>query len=348
MKRRQISLHWQQGFALLELAIATALTAMIVVWGAGKFAHEVEDTAGRATGAWLFEVKRSIDQMLSLHFDALSEGIAPTDPAGKRLFNDPLRPTLQELRAQGHLPSSFPEQPPLGGFVSIRLLPAAVCPDPGCRIDALAYLPPVRISGTEEPDLMRLAVAVTAGQGYAGFVTSHPSNRARGASFDFPNPLVPGEAALAAGTLLIWSGVDQTANQQFVRMRDVRNPDLQGAFSVAKRMTVGEHLKLEGLGVPGASCGDESGVFARNQQGGMLSCQAGAWQMLGGTFTIDGPKCPVGAVPVAFYIALREGDDSSLVWQNHSFADRCRGAGGDAGFDCGMVHIEPLKVKCIY
>src|SRR5690606_34510387 len=50
----------QRGFALAELALAVALTTMILVWAASRIVHEVDDAAARATGVWLLELKRGM------------------------------------------------------------------------------------------------------------------------------------------------------------------------------------------------------------------------------------------------------------------------------------------------
>lgn len=269
----------QRGFALAELALAVALTTMILVWAASRIVHEVDDAAARATGVWLLELKRGMDNMLRQHFADLAEGVAPVDQAGLPLYADPLAPRLAELKAQGHLPSGFPESGAIGGGAAIRILRDARCPEAGCRLDALVHQAEPLLAGGAAPDLMRIAAAVGAAGGYGGAATA---TRVRGANFDFPNPPAPGMAPLAAGTLAAWAALGTAEYDLFVRMRDTRDPDLRGPLSVAGSVSTGgrlrtdEFLSLGGIAAAGAAC-PEAGLVARDPDSTLLVCRKGAW-----------------------------------------------------------------------
>ncbi|WP_028353540.1 hypothetical protein [Bordetella petrii] len=299
----------QRGFALAELALAVALTSMILVWAASRIVHEVDDAAARATGVWLLELKRGLDNMLRQHFADLAEGVAPVGQNGLPLYADPLAPRLAELKAQGHLPSGFPESGAIGGGAAIRILRDARCPEAGCRLDALAHLAEPLLAGDAAPDLMRIAAAVGATGGYGGAATA---TRVRGANFDFPNPPAPGMAPLAAGTLAAWAALGTAEYDLFVRMRDTRDPSLGGPLSVAGDISTGgrlrtdEYLALGGIGVAGQPCPAASaGLFSRGAGGGLLECRGGAWRTVGGAFgglyttnSLYGCRRPAGFNPL--------------------------------------------------
>jgi len=277
----------QHGFALLELAIATAVTSMVVIWAASKWVQQVEDAAAQTTGVWLLEIKRAMDGMLALHFDSFASGTAPLDASGQPLYADGWAPTLSELKARGHLPTAFPERSALGLQVGIRVMPSIDCPGDRCRLDALAYtLAPLVGRGSTAPDAMRIAAVMMATAGYGGSITAKAPNRLRGAAFDFANPL-PGGQLLVPGTLAVWSGLEGAAQARFVRMRDTRDPHLQGGLSVAAavssggRLSAGEHLWLKETVRPGTRC-EQPGLFGREQGGALLSCLGGVWVNEGG------------------------------------------------------------------
>jgi len=277
----------QQGFALLELAIAAAVTSMVVIWAASKWVEQVEDAAAQTTGVWLLEIKRALDGMLALHFDSLANGVAPLDASGQPLYADPWAPTLAELKMHGHLPSAFPELSALKLGAGIRLIRGTDCPGAGCRLDALAYtLAPLVVRGSAAPDAMRIAAVTMATAGYGGSVMARAPYRLRGAAFDFVNPL-PGGQALAPGTVAVWSGLEDADQARFVHMRDTRDPDLKGSLSVAAavssggRLSAGEHLWLKGTASLGARC-EQSGLFARDPSGALLACLSGVWANEGG------------------------------------------------------------------
>lgn len=279
----------QAGLALLELAVAVALAGMILIWGANRIVHQVDDAAARAAGVWLFELKRGLDNMLRQHFDSLAEGVPARDAEGRLLYADSLAPQLAELKAHGHLPAGFPETGAPGGGIAIRILRGAGCPGAQCRLDALAYgAQPMLSAEGAGPDLMRIAAAVEAAGGYGGAATA---TRVRGANFDFANPPGPGMAPLAAGTLAVWAGFGAADHDLFVRRRDTRDPDLQGALSVAQGVAAGgrlrtdEYLSLGGIAVAGAACPSaDAGLLARSADGALLGCRGGRWAAANGGF----------------------------------------------------------------
>lgn len=280
----------QAGFALLELAIALALSAMLLIWASNRLVHEVEDSAARSSGVWLAEIKRAIDQMLVGNFDMLAAGSA-SPPVGQAAYANPLAPTLSELKQQGHLPAGFPEVSTLGFGVDIRVLRAQACPGAGCRLDALAYSrKPVLGIATNAPGLMQIAEILTSAQGYAGAVTTYAPARLRGANFDFPNPFLASGPALAPGSVAIWSSLDDVAYQQYLRLKDPRDPQFQGSVSVkgniaaGKRLSAKEHLLLEAVNVAGSSCGANPGLVSREASGTLLTCQSGVWTRDSGGF----------------------------------------------------------------
>ncbi|MYZ45994.1 bactofilin family protein [Schauerella aestuarii] len=240
--------HAQRGFALAELALATALAVMVAIWGASKWMQQVEDAAATATGVWYLEIKRALDGALLKHFDALAAFPAP-DPGGAPPppFAAPLAPTLAELQRAGFLSVDFPAQPPLGGEAALRFLAGAGCPGEGCRIDAVAYSRSPLTSGSlAEPNDMAIAQVLAATQGYGGAVQRLAPARLQGTAFSLPNPPASDMTTLAPGTVAIWAGLDRAGYDRYLRVRDARDPDFQGPLSVAGGVRVGGNAHLAG------------------------------------------------------------------------------------------------------
>lgn len=240
--------HAQRGFALAELALATALAVMVAVWGASKWMQQVEDAAATATGVWYLEIKRGLDSALLKHFDALASHPAP-DPGGAPPppFAMPLAPTLGELQRAGFLAADFPSQPPLGGGAALRVLVGAGCPGEGCRIDAVAFSQsPLSTGSSAEPNDVAMAQVLAATQGYGGAVQRLAPTRLQGTAFSFANPPASGMPTLAPGTVAVWAGLDRAGYDKYLRVRDARDPDFQGALTVAAGARVGGHAHLAG------------------------------------------------------------------------------------------------------
>ncbi|MDQ2184527.1 hypothetical protein RBI13_04920 [Alcaligenaceae bacterium A4P071] len=208
---------------------------MVAIWGASKWMQQVEDAAATATGVWYLEIKRALDSALLKHFDALAAHPAP-DPGGAPPppFAAPLAPTLAELQRAGFLAHDFPARPPLGSSAALRFLVGAGCPGEGCRIDAVAYSQSPLTSGAlAEPNDMAIAQMLAATQGYGGAVQRLTPARLQGTAFSLANPPAADMPTLAPGTVATWAGLDRAGYDKYLRVRDARDPDFQGALSVA-------------------------------------------------------------------------------------------------------------------
>ena len=278
----------QQGFALLELALALMIGTLLLVWGAAALIRQADDAAARATGAWLLEIRNAAYRMMERHFDKLSEGQPPVGPEGEALYADMYAPTLAEFKVQGLLPRGFPESAPTGGTARIRFAEPSACPGEACRVDALVYASKPLSDRQAQPDMMRMAVLVEAAGGYGGHATAGVDGRLRGKVFDFPNPHAPGGEALAAGTPVLWAGMDMATAAQYVRRFDERDPQLKAGLTVAgsvtgKRLLANEYLQIAGQASPGGRC-SPSGLVGRTPEGMLLSCQSGRWELAGGRY----------------------------------------------------------------
>ncbi|WP_269768438.1 type II secretion system protein [Bordetella genomosp. 8] len=290
----------QRGFALLELTVAVAITCMLAIWAAERLLHQVDSVAEQAAGRWLLEIHGALDGMLVRHGAALAEGDVPVDGQGRALYADPWAPSLAELRGEGHLPASFPDHGPLGMRATVRLWRDGACPGQACRVEALAYARaasgpatgpgvPVAAPGgpARSPDLSRIAGILLATGGLGAGVSELAPHRLRGAGFDLPNPPAPGMARLPIGTVAVRAGREAGDAGRYLRTQDARDPQFRGdvsatgTLSTGGRLVAGEHLKLGAVEVAGTPC-PESGLLARDGDGGLLNCAAGTWAVPGG------------------------------------------------------------------
>lgn len=227
---------FQRGLTLVEMAIVASIAMVLAVLAGGRLIQEVDDAAAQATGTYLLAIKGAMDAYLVAHYDALAEGSAVAGVA------DPLAPTLHELRAAGMLQRAFPDRTPFNQSVAVRVDRAESCPGAGCRVDALVHTTtPLLATGSSEPDPGLLAQAVMASAGFGGAAYPEQPATMRGTSYAVPNPL--GAKAGIVGAL---ASLDTTMFQQFVRMRDRRNPDLQGSLDVQGAVRLHESLVLRG------------------------------------------------------------------------------------------------------
>lgn len=286
----------QPGFSLVGMVVALAITTAVAIWASNEVVHAIEASAARSTGVWMTQIRLAVAGVLSRHADALSKGEAPTDGQGRPLFGDALRPTLAELRGQGHLPADFPDQSALGFGVDIRIWRGPTCPGEPCRLDGVVYADkPLLKKGTQVPDPLAMASVIEAAGGYGGAVWPQAPAQLRGAAYSFPNPPAAGAPTYAPGTLALWAGAGsgQPDLSGYVKLRDTRDPDLQGKLSVAGDLNAGGHVTVGAREVPGHACGAQPGALATSAVGQLLSCESGAWMQasggFGGAFSINYP-----------------------------------------------------------
>lgn len=314
----------QEGFSLVGLALALALTAMAAIWASNQLAQRIEDAAARSTGVWLTQIRLAVAGVLSSHYADLARGEAPRNSQGVPLFADSSVPAMGELRRAGFLPADFPDRSPMGFAAQVRIARAPACPSAPCRLDGVVYSDqPLLKKGTQIPDLIAMAAVIDGAGGYGGAVWPGAPGRVRGAAFQFANPLAPGAPAYAPGTLALWAGGGAGGPDldRFVKIRDTRDPNFQGALSVASTVSVGSYLSVGALASPGAHCGLANGAMATSPQGELLTCQANIWTQasggFGGAYSMNSPlgcyhytgvstanprtgacSCPVGYSPV--------------------------------------------------
>lgn len=286
----------QAGFSLVAMALALAITTAVAIWASNEVVHAIESAAARSTGVWMSQVRLAVDGVMARHFDVMAKGEQPVNSQGLPLFGDAFRPTLAELRTLGHLPADFPNQSALGFGAGVSIFRASGCPGATCRMDGIIYADrPLLKKGTQVPDQVAMASVIEAAGGYGGAVWPDAPALLRGAAYRFPNPPAAGAPTHAPGTLALWAGAGdgQPDMSGYVKMRDTRNPELQGDLSVAGNIDAGGYVTVGARETPGHYCGARPGALASSGSGELLSCESGVWRQanggFGGAYSINYP-----------------------------------------------------------
>jgi prepilin-type N-terminal cleavage/methylation domain-containing protein len=211
----------QSGFTLVEVSIVLALAVLSMIYAAKYLVAEAEKTVATATGVYMLSGKNALDNYVLNNYSALSNGQTVTGVTA------PLQPTVAELVALKWLPTGFPTIAPSGQTFNAVITPDT-CPGVACKLPTLFHSTTAYAdkSGVVRIDLA--SEAANAAGGFGGFSYVKNSNLIRGGNFSVTNPSgsVPGVVA-SAGYL------DTTVYNQFVKMRDDRNPDLQGGLTIS-------------------------------------------------------------------------------------------------------------------
>lgn len=220
-----------------------------------------------------------------------------TLPVGAGL-GQTMQPTVAQLVALQYLPAGFPAGPTLsdnGTFQNRILRTPAGCVTIACNIEGLAWVStPYYIRGTEtttrETNGPVISQILSRLGGYGGtsidgFTANLTSSGGVGMG---PNPL-PGAPA---GVVAVKFGMTASNLLQFVRLGDVRDPNLLGNLTVAGNLAAGGNTALTGtLTVAGATRLDGFTQVNNNLNVTGLTT-------LGGATTINAPTTMNGLLTV--------------------------------------------------
>jgi prepilin-type N-terminal cleavage/methylation domain-containing protein len=227
----------QQGFTLVELIIAISIAAILAIYGQAQLAKLAEEQIGVSAGTYLKQVAGAAEQYALSHFDDLENGV---DIPG--VAND-IAPTIAELVTDRKLPGGFPSGPgamPTRQSLRIDVVRTS-CPGAGCAIVThVCTTTGVTLgSATVRYDLAQVMVDQQDGTGgQSSYVT--PA-LIKGPALNIANP-----NGAVAGTVCASATLNTAMFHQFVRVRDTRNPDLQGDVSATGNLAINGTSTLTG------------------------------------------------------------------------------------------------------
>ncbi len=314
-------MHKQQGFALLELLVATLVATLLAIWGAARLADAAHESGAQASAAWMMSVRDGVAAYLDRYADTLHSATQP-DALANAGYADWAAPTLGELEADGLLSRGFPKMGPmavrssLAGPVNgaatasrgvapasdrdgahVRLFKNPDCKGEACRLHAVVYSRhPMLAPNSRQVDGRGIAQWLLSTQGMGGWVNPARPRQLAGASFDWVNPPWRGPALLP-GTVALAVGAASIPGAKFIRMHDTRDPEFQGSISVKGPVTassdvkVGGYLHLRSVPPTLVTCASE-GAIALRERGGLVLCRNRQWRSLtggvAGAFSVDG------------------------------------------------------------
>ncbi|MBS0454181.1 MAG: type II secretion system protein [Proteobacteria bacterium] len=234
----------QRGFTLVELIVTLSIAAMLAVYAQARIAKESEEQIARAAGSFIRQVAGAAEQHALTHFDDLANGSDIPSTS-----ND-IAPTIAELVAEGLLPSGFPTAPgtlPTRQSLRVDVVKMA-CPGASCNVITTVCTTTGVTLGRPDVryDLAQVMVDQQDGTGGLSSYTTPAVIRGPSLNMANPNGAVPGTVC-ASATL------NTAMFQQFVRVRDPRNPDLQGDLSAVGNLAINGTSSLTGEVSTGAN-----------------------------------------------------------------------------------------------
>lgn len=316
----------QRGFGILEMTLALALFAMILLFSMRDQQRTARYQVDRAAGEHMKTIQLALQRYLDQNRAALLSG-APV--AG---VLDPISPTLAELRATNALSPSVGDTGANGLTYQLRVdrLPAACVPATNCvDLQGVMWSTTALMDGGL-PQSGRLAVMQAAGGN--DLAIASVTNAAQLSGLDgiwpIPNPLgaVPGVIAARAG----WGA--STDLGAFLR-RDGSDPGMTGNLNMNNNridnpaelaapgggtvsftvggvesgrvqtggIAVSNSLQFQNVVAVGGACAEPGAVgrVATADGDGVALCQGGAWRTIALQSTLGGTCATNGATATA-------------------------------------------------
>lgn len=243
---------FQGGFALIELIFVISIVAIMAVYVSKERADANLENLARGGGAYIDAVTRGLEEHLMQRFPVWALNPIPLDPnTGLTMvsgFANNAQPTLAELIALGRLRAGFPAVMPTRQVVRIDVTPTN-CPGPNCVVTGTVCTTTAVTWGTADPryDMVTAMYEEQKGRGAMSLQTS--PGQINGPTVNRANPN-GNVAGVVCGTTFL----DFSLYSAFVRMRDTRDPDLQGNFTVAGTTTLNGPTNVNNtLNVTGAT-----------------------------------------------------------------------------------------------
>ncbi|CAM5204310.1 Pilus assembly protein OS=Castellaniella defragrans OX=75697 GN=HNR28_001958 PE=4 SV=1 [Castellaniella defragrans] len=307
----------QRGSLLIECMLAAALALAFALWASHEWAERARVLQARSLAVWMGVARDAAQAYLSGDADRLARlaGTAEDPESPQGLLPGP---GWEALRAQGMLPPGWQPRGPLGHSLDLVLWRSGDCAREGCRLQALVHTRAALRQPRGGLDEGLIAEWLMAAQGHGFVLWPHRPDAFSGAGrrVSVPSaavgPWIPGMVALLATHEVSQGGttvpVEPGGTEDFLRVRDSRDPDFQGALSVQGTVRSGRELVardsvvLEGAWASNTACTAEGAVGRDRAHAGLLICSRGKWQLvaraLGGGYLLNtrrGCKNSLGA-----------------------------------------------------
>lgn len=211
---------------MIQLAVVAIVSVVLAAFAAKAMMDEFQEGLADATGSYFFALKSSLEDFASQNVTELTNNTAV---AG---YANPLAPTLAELKAAGHVTSSFPISTPFKQSITFVVTRSAACPNAGCLISSYVNsVTPINLPGANNAYLATIVRSKTQGYGIASSDFS-PSQLIGVMCPPLANPLGSTPNMVGACTVL-----NAGFYAQFVRRGDDRATTLNNSLTVNGTVT---------------------------------------------------------------------------------------------------------------
>lgn len=238
----------QEGFALVSALLALVVMGFITAATIIGQQTDSQRTAGSLQGQVLMEIATGVNQYVMENYPSLQNDTAVTvnavTLATGAAEGETMAPTIANLIAMNYLRTGITNQAQLGGGqyrIILQKTPAA-CVGTACNITGVLYINQalVRPGTTEMAPLQIGAIMNRVGSDVAVALNTNPAVMVSPSGTTFDNPI----SATSAGVVGVRVGFGSGAFGKYLIVRDPRDPDFQGNFTVAGNSTFNSSVQV--------------------------------------------------------------------------------------------------------
>lgn len=314
-RSRRAPEHRQRGSLLLELMIVAAIALMAALWATHEWAERTRTLQARGLAVWMQTARDAVQAYLDLDpedahaGDSHSPEAPDPAPAVSGFAGVQRLPDWDALKAMGLLPAGWQPRGPLGHVLEAAIWQTGDCLRGACLRQGLVHTQQGLHQRNGAVDEALIAEWLLAAAGHGLVLWPRTPDRLSGAGRQIAlsdaglsGQQPPGTVALlairAGGRSAAASGGSGLGDtEDFLRMRDTRDPQFQGSLSTQgvvrsdTRLAARESLVLEEGWKAGMACGDEGALGRDRTYPGLLVCHQGAWSLVaratGGAYMVS-------------------------------------------------------------
>lgn len=286
----------QTGSFLIEFILVAAIVLVLAIWGSSQLTAKAKTLQAQALANWMLIAQSGIQNYLDKEYLNVVD-IISTNGIGN--FNQELKPSWLDLKQAGFINQAWDINGPAKQKLSYMIDLIGDCAQNNCSIQALIHTDNPVYGKDNQADLSFIADWLLAANG-KGLV--YRLNNGTGAfksagislamlNHTFQNgilALLVQKDVFGMADLNNDSGVDDNTSfdsDDFVQIRDSRNPDLQANLTVQGEISSKSHLKTsQGLIIEGTKqinqfCQKEGEITVNSSFPSLLVCKNGTRQV---------------------------------------------------------------------
>lgn len=243
--RTPVSRHHQRGVSVLSALLALVIGSIVSVGVIEGKAAEMQMRSGRFEGDVLNLKKDAANTYTMENYPALQNGLPVTKNGVTIPAAQILQPTVANLVAMGYLPANTSAQSTLNGNYQIRLRREPTgCVTSACNITGEVYIDAavLKRGTTEMNGLIIGSLMDKVGGDVLVSLNTAPANLQSISGATVANPV----AGTPAGVVGARIGFGASGFGRFLVLNDPRDPNFQGAVTIAGATTIGGAASIAG------------------------------------------------------------------------------------------------------